>query len=949
MYLAGASAAFALWLNSVAVVPEGTTTTTTTTPLATATVDGDNGDSDENDDDTISFGPEDDDGRTLSPVNTAPAARRTRHVRQIRMPQTPTTTSLRPLPPRAPLYAAAPALVVPARSTRRSSSGGSSSSSGDVRDGDGGGGDVAGGSRINNDATHGGRATHHPHEQHQPGNADADEISASGGGGTETGEAPTPTPPRPPPPRSRTSRRSGTNTTKPRFEVEIDDAGGTAFFQAGEAVTGRCVLSLAEPTRVSAVSVAVRGVVSVGLGYRMMTAARFGLLGDGPHFPLFSKNKLTRTPSLRSPSTSAAKRTDPALLSTSTTLFHDTITLYPPRPTANTNTAADAPHLPAGTHSFPFTFRLPARPTLPPTYRGRGGRVLYEAAAVLERPVPSSSSSSSAGGTALATVLAAAAAAAAAGPGGGVVLAPVATSSAAAATVTRRTVARREVGVRAVEGRLTTATAGPRTARVEVAPERTWWKPSPSGGGGVVVVTASVPRAAFGFGASPSSPPALSPKANSEGLFQPFFQTNSPPPPPTTDEAIPVTFEITNPTESPVRVTSLSLEERSAATLPDGLRLGPTTTARVRYRFAEEFPPVGAAATTRRTVLLAMPAVEPRTATAAGTGGGGGVGVPGLHGSFTTGMLRVAHVVVATVRCGCRRGGSSSSSRKAAVLELPVTLAVVRRGEAVVFARGGGGWGEGRRGRASVDTLPVYVRGGGGGGGGRGAGLAAGVEEEEEEEEEEDGEEEEEEGGGDDEGEGAPAASVRLPPAYAGPSTPSPSPGADVVVLMPTLGRPSAASAAVRRRRRADGGGERASSSATGTWGRRRRRLWGSGAGGRGAPGTAAADAAVAAENAEATAEVAGTETDSIGSLAAGGLGAEREGAWRAPLDGDWVEEIEGSSGGRGHDGAGVNAAAAAPPPPTGKVARSRAKRRWLKRWSTQQQLPRADEEVQVI
>ncbi|KAJ3125682.1 Arrestin domain-containing protein 2, partial [Irineochytrium annulatum] len=372
------------------------------------------------------------------------------------------------------------------------------------------------------------------------------------------------------------------------FSVVLDDEDGTKFFEPSQPVRGRVVLVLQKPTIITAVKVQVLGLVSVGVGYSLLGA-------------------------------SSLKMVQPIPLSTSISLFNDSISLFPP---AN-ETAATSLRLLPGRHTWPFSFRVPPVPTLPPTYRGRAGTVRYEAVATLERP------------SALARRLY---------PRVGHIPTshPEPRSPGA---ITRRTV-RVEMGVRSVESaEATDAYRAPNETSCDVVAGGLWWRK------GSVKVKARIPRSAF-----------------------------------CCDEKIPITFKIHNESTEPFAIEEVSLEERTTCTYADGSRRGPLTTARIPFRYAETFPPPppfppynGEDPSLRlhtRTLRLSLPPLEPATPSVVAAAGQE-TKQRGLNASFTSSLLSVSHHLV--VRCRSSAPGSAAST-----IEFPVHLVAIPRTRSLI-------------------------------------------------------------------------------------------------------------------------------------------------------------------------------------------------------------------------------------------------------------------------
>ncbi|KAJ1569248.1 Arrestin domain-containing protein 2 [Cladochytrium tenue] len=245
---------------------------------------------------------------------------------------------------------------------------------------------------------------------------------------TSSGDAPAVAPIPAPPPQP-TRLRSGRSPTVVSFTVELDDENGAAFFEPSQGIQGRSVLVLSRPAVISAVKVQVQGLVAAGLGYTFISAE------------------------------SAARLTQPAPFTTSQHLFLDSITLFP-----SEESPPPSLRLPAGRHTWPFSFRVPPVSALPPTYRGRGGAVKYETISTLERPVGSRGNS------------------------------PDHPHHHTGAAV-RRKVSRREIPVRAIETReMRHAFENPLAVSIEAGAGSLWWR------AGKVAVTARMPRSGFTFG-----------------------------------------------------------------------------------------------------------------------------------------------------------------------------------------------------------------------------------------------------------------------------------------------------------------------------------------------------------------------------------------------------------------------------------------------------------------
>ncbi|KAJ3410145.1 hypothetical protein HDV05_004049 [Chytridiales sp. JEL 0842] len=162
--------------------------------------------------------------------------------------------------------------------------------------------------------------------------------------------------------------------------------------------------------------------------------------------------------------TGAAKLPQPIPLSTSTHLFKDTVTLFPPPtdPPQPVSPPVSQLKLERGHHTWPFSFRVPSVQSLPPTYRGKLGNVRYETVSILERPMGVLGMN-----TENPTIL----------------KGPVLTK-----------VSRREIPVRSIESRgMRRAFETPVCVNAEAACGSLWWK------AGKVEAVARLPRAGFGM------------------------------------------------------------------------------------------------------------------------------------------------------------------------------------------------------------------------------------------------------------------------------------------------------------------------------------------------------------------------------------------------------------------------------------------------------------------
>ncbi|KAJ3116185.1 hypothetical protein HDU96_010211 [Phlyctochytrium bullatum] len=374
-----------------------------------------------------------------------------------------------------------------------------------------------------------------------------------------------------------------------------------------------------------------------------------------------------------------SKLSQPAPLSTSQLLFLDSITLFPMAtdPPSPPSPPYSTLRLPAGRHTWPFSFRVPPVPSLPPTYRGKVGQVRYEAIGTLERP-----------GLHLTASAAAKSATGAEQQGLTPLIGPFALAPSENSGVRKRK-ARRELAVRSIEGReATTAFESPARVTVEAGVGSLWWKC------GKVEVSASLPRSAFAF-----------------------------------DERIPITFSITNHSTDGVLISDVAIEERCLCTYSDGSFWGPTTTQRIPFFFSETFGP--SQRSVNRSLRISLPVLEPTTAQPpetgslalsvassvasslffrGGPGGTGpfGSGMIGLNASFSSNLLTVSHYLVVSVRS--TRSGSPQKT-----IEIPIVLVAIPKTRALLhqaahlMAIVDEADREAARRGASIDTLPLYT------------------------------------------------------------------------------------------------------------------------------------------------------------------------------------------------------------------------------------------------
>ncbi|KAJ3318087.1 Arrestin domain-containing protein 4, partial [Blyttiomyces sp. JEL0837] len=340
----------------------------------------------------------------------------------------------------------------------------------------------------------------------------------------------------------------------------------------------------------------------------------------------------------------------------------------PPNPPLN------ALKLPAGRHTWPFSFRVPPVPSLPPTYRGKVGSVRYEAVSTLERPsIPKAASSTTIRG-------------------------PV-----------RKRVARREIPVRSIETNETRqAFETPVCVNVEAGAGNLWWK------AGKVEVRARMPRSGFSFGEYGMFKSTLP-----FSLLIPFFDflfEN------VTDEQIPLTFEITNHSTDGIHLSDVAIEERTLCSYPDGSCWGPTVSNKVPFPFTETFSP--SIRMVARSFRLTLPTLEPQTPHPTSedqdsifsltrlrtdNDSGSGSKQTGLNASFSSTLLNVSHYLVASVRS--LRTGSPSVT-----IEVPIKLIGIRRDRSLYYQAAqlnavvDDADREARRRGPSIDTLPLYER-----------------------------------------------------------------------------------------------------------------------------------------------------------------------------------------------------------------------------------------------
>ncbi|KAI9341146.1 hypothetical protein BDR26DRAFT_1007248 [Obelidium mucronatum] len=446
------------------------------------------------------------------------------------------------------------------------------------------------------------------------------------------------------------------------FSIELDDNNGTSFFEPSQGIQGRAILVLLKPTAIASVQVQVQGLVSGGLSYTLIGAQKSATLPQ------------------------------PLPLSCHRHLFLDTITLFP----SASQPLAPGQKLPAGRHTWPFSFRVPPVSILPPTYRGKMGSVRYEAVVSLERH-------SSAGGLI------------------------------SLDTKKKRFVARREIPVRSVEtrqGRRALETPVFKNVQLVGSGNRIVTPGEQAGNhrrDGVVLpeidLAVKMPRAGFIF-----------------------------------DEQIPFTIDILNTSSTTtsggcagVWITDIAIEERVTVIYMDRSTWGPLTTTRVPFPFKEYIP--ASPYNESRSFRLGLPRLEPDTphphpppppipgsntrrqraaslsrSTASSsitTAAAAPESRIGLNASFQTQPLKVTHHITFKIR-PIANTNLLQRRRRPIVIDIPIVLIPSRRESSLLYQsetlaalveeverdeeererrR------EGRVRRLSVETLPVYERG----------------------------------------------------------------------------------------------------------------------------------------------------------------------------------------------------------------------------------------------